>query len=41
MRKHADGTSNKEARVALGYRLEQHLRFFRPLQTSCVHHGAH
>ena len=29
--------SNQEARVALGYRLEQLLRFFRALQTSRVH----
>ena len=29
--------STKEARVALGYRLEQLLRFFRVLQTSRVH----
>ena len=28
--------STQEARVALGYRLEQLLRFFRALQTSCV-----
>ena len=27
----------QEARVALGYRLEQLLRFFRALQTSRVH----
>ena len=29
--------SSQEARVALGYRLEQLLRFFRALQTSRVH----
>ena len=29
--------STQEARVALGYRLEQLLRFFRALQTSRVH----
>jgi len=29
--------SAQEARVALGYRLEQLLRFFRALQTSRVH----
>ena len=29
--------STQEARVALGYRLEQPLRFFRALQTSRVH----
>ena len=30
-------TWEEEARVALGYRLEQLLRFFRALQTSRVH----
>ena len=29
--------STQEARVALGYRLEQLVRFFRALQTSRVH----
>jgi len=29
--------ASQEARVALGYRLEQLLRFFRALQTSRVH----
>jgi len=29
--------STQEAKVALGYRLEQLLRFFRALQTSRVH----
>ena len=29
--------STQEARVALGYRLEQLLRFFRALQTSRMH----
>jgi len=29
--------STQEARVALGYHLEQLLRFFRALQTSRVH----
>ena len=34
--------STQEARVALGYRLEQLLRFFRALQTSRVHtHAKH
>ena len=29
--------STQEARVSLGYLLEQLLRFFRALQTSCMH----
>ena len=32
--------STQEARVALGYRLEQLLRFFRALQTSRVLHNS-
>ena len=32
-----ESTGTQEARVALGYRLEQLLRFFRALQTSRMH----
>ena len=32
--------SAQEARVALGYRLEQLLRFFRALEFSQVHHNS-
>ena len=32
--------STLEARVALGYRLGQLLRFFRALQTACVLHNS-
>lgn len=32
--------SSQEASFALGYRLEQHLRFFRALQISRVHYNS-
>ena len=32
--------STQKARIALGYHLEQLLRFFRSLQASCVHHNS-
>ena len=35
-----ESTGTQEARVALGYRLEQLLRFFRALQTSRVLHNS-